>query len=107
MINEGSSSYHSAFLRVRAAEWHGLHLNGSYVWSKSIDNASSSTFSTLPLTLSNLTIGYGVFGSDSPIARCIFFGFSCTIVGGQVPLTIPPTNFPPTAVPSTGTDRPL
>lgn len=107
MINEGSSSYHSAFLRVRAAEWHGLHLNGSYVWSKSIDNASSSTFSTLPLTLSNLTIGYGVFGSDSPIARCIFFGVSCTIGGEQVPLTIPTINFNPSAVTTTGAGQPL
>ena len=107
MTNEGSSSYHSGYFRVRAAEWHGLHLNGTYVFSKAIDNASSSTFNTLPLSLSNLSIGYGVFGSDNPTAQCVFFGVFCTIGGERVPLTIPTINFNPSAVTTTGAGQPL
>jgi len=85
-----------------------LRLNGTYFWSKSIDNASSSTFTTLPLSLSNLTIAYGVFGSDSAIARCIFFGNNCTTRSGQpIPLTIPTINFSPSAVTTTGAGQPI
>lgn len=107
MANRGNSSYHSGFLRVRAADWHGLRLNGSYVWSKSIDNASSSTFRSLPLSLSNLSIAYQVFGTDNPTARCLFFGTFCSIGGEQVPLTIPTINFSPSAVTTTGAGQPL
>jgi len=106
MANRGNSSYHSGFLRIRAADWHGLRLNGSYVWSKAIDNASSSTFRSLPLSLSNLSIAYQVFGSDNPAADCIFFGVFCSIGGEQVPLTIPSINFNPSAVTTTGAGQP-
>jgi hypothetical protein len=106
MANRGNSSYHSGFLRVRTADWHGLRLNGSYVFSKSIDNASSSTFRSLPLSLSNLSIAYQVFGSDNPVAECIFFALFCSIGGEKVPLTIPTINFSPTAVTTTGAGQP-
>lgn len=107
MTNRGTANYHSGFLRLRAAEWHGLHLNTSYVWSKSLDNASSSNFSTLPLSLSNLSIAYGVFGLDNPTADCIFFGTLCTFKGAQFPLTIPTINFNASAVTTTGLGQPL
>src|SRR5205085_9859708 len=41
MTNRGGSDYHSLLLRLRAADWHGLRVNGTYNYSKSMDNASN------------------------------------------------------------------
>jgi len=48
--NQGSSSYNSAFLRVKGADWHGLRVNGTYTFSHARDNASALVFPTLPMT---------------------------------------------------------
>ncbi|MEO5936139.1 MAG: hypothetical protein ABIP81_02905, partial [Terriglobales bacterium] len=51
MTHQAESTYHSLVARVRAAQWRGLRLNSAYVFSRSMDNGSSSTFYTAPLTL--------------------------------------------------------
>ena len=72
MTNQGSSSYHSLMTRVRAADWHGLRLNATYVWSKAIDNSSTGIFPTLPTSLANLGFGYQTVGTQNLSAACIY-----------------------------------
>lgn len=102
MTNQAESSYHSLMARMRAADWHGLRLNTTYVWSKSIDNQSAAVYPVLPLTLPNLAIGYQALTQQNPNASCIFFGLNCTVAGQPVPLTLPTINFSSGAVTTTG-----
>lgn len=102
MTNQADSSYNSLMARVRVAEWHGLRLNTTYVWAKSLDNQSAAVYPVLPLTMPNLAIGYQVLGQQNPNAFCIFFGLFCTLGGQQVPLTLPTINFSSGAVTTTG-----
>src|SRR5207253_10451658 len=113
MTNQGGSSYHSLLLRLRAADWHGLRVNGTYNYSKSIDNASNGIFPALPVSLPNLSIGYGLIGQFNLIPLCLFEGIQqfCSIsltnlATGQTtteanPLTLPTINFSPGAVTTT------
>ncbi len=86
MTNRGGASYHSLMTRVRAADWHGLHINGAYYWSKSIDNASNSIFPTVGSTLFNdLFTQLDGRGNITPICL-LFSGFvlpsgSCIVTG--------------------------
>jgi hypothetical protein len=104
ITNRGESSYHSLMARVRAADWHGFRVNATYVWSKSIDNASTSIFPTLPNTLQNLGFGYQFAGTGNPSAACIlginFFGSPCTITNFLTTVAVNP--FFPTIDLSTG-----
>src|SRR5438874_6140910 len=114
MTNQGGSSYHSLLLRLRAADWHGLRVNGTYNYSKSIDNASNGIFPALPVSLPNLSFGYGFIGQFNLIPQCLFLGIQqfCDITltnlaTGQTtteanPLTLPTINFSPGAVTTTG-----
>src|SRR5438874_4467095 len=112
MTNQAGSSYHALLLRMRANDWHGLRVNGTYNYSKSIDNASNGIFPALPVSMPNLSIGYGVFGQINPIADCLFLGNLCqfsitSFATGQTftqnnPLTLPTINFSPGAVTTTG-----
>jgi hypothetical protein len=90
MTNRADSTYHSLMARVRAANWHGLRLNATYVWSKSIDNASNGIFPTLPITLPNLGFGDQLVGTFNPSAPCIFG----TPFAGNPPCTIAPSGTP-------------
>ena len=115
LTNRGSSDYNSLLVRVRAADWHGLRVNGSYIWSHSIDNASDGVFPPEPLSMPNLGIGYGIFGQLNPVGQCLFQSnkpgtYPCAITvntsGGKstqaIPLTLPTINFNPGAVTTTG-----
>ena len=102
MTNRAESSYHSLMTRLRAAEWHGLRLNATYVWSKSIDNQSAAVYPLQPLTMPNLALGYQAFGQQNPNAFCIFLGLVCSVGTEQVPLTLPTINFSTGAVTTTG-----
>jgi hypothetical protein len=102
MTNQAESSYNSLMARVRAADWHGLRLNTTYVWSKSLDNQSAAVYPILPLTMPNLAIGYQALAQQNPNALCIFFGLNCAIGTQQVPLTLPTINFNTGAVTTTG-----
>ncbi|MDP9267746.1 MAG: carboxypeptidase regulatory-like domain-containing protein [Acidobacteriota bacterium] len=66
--NQGTSHYNSAFLRVRAADWHGLRVNGTYTFSHAHDNASALVFPSLPLTLFGFGCGAQIFVSDNPVS---------------------------------------
>ena len=108
MTNRARSTYHSLMVRVRSAGWHGLRMNATYNWSKSLDDASNGIFANLPVSYPNLAIGYQVFGSDNPNADCIFFGLFCTLgTGEKLPLTTPTINFSPGAVTTTGAGQVL
>src|SRR5437762_741695 len=48
--------------RLRVAQWHGLTLNTSYVWSQSRDNASDAAAPLLPTTLLNQMLGVQYYG---------------------------------------------
>ena len=62
MSDVGSSSYRSVYARLRMAQWHGLTLNTSYVWSQSRDNASNAEAPLLPTTLLNQMLGVQYYG---------------------------------------------
>ena len=72
ITNRADSTYHSLVTRLRAADWHGLRVNATYVWSHSIDNASNAIFPTLPVTLPNLGFGYQTVGTQNLSAGCIY-----------------------------------
>ena len=101
MTNRADSTYHSLLARARIAEFHGLRLNATYNWSKSMDNASSGFFPTVPLTAPNLTIAYQLFGTANPITNCIYFGTGC----GVIPNTFPVLDFSTGAVTTTGANQ--
>jgi hypothetical protein len=110
MTNQGDSSYHSLLVRVRSAQWHGLSFNATYNFSKAIDDASDGVFPALPITMPNLSLGYGLFAQDNPTAACIFEGEFCKVTftangvtqSQQIPLSLPSVNFSPGAVTTTG-----
>lgn len=109
MADSAVSNYNSFMLRVRAADWHGLRVNGTYNWSHSADNASTGVFPPLPTTMANLSIGYLFFGQQNPVAECLFidaalceFQTSGSANIQHVPLTLPTINFSPGAVTTTG-----
>ena len=70
MTNRGDSNYHSLLLRLRAAEWHGLRVNASYVYSRSMDNASNSIFPVVPVSMLGQLIGFQYYGLGNPYFVC-------------------------------------
>jgi hypothetical protein len=68
--NIAKSSYHSLMVRGRVAQFHGLRLNGTYTWSKSLDNASTANYPLVPTPLFTQAFGLQFFGIANP------FGFS-------------------------------
>ena len=66
LTNRADSNYHSLMARIRIAQFHGLAMNASYVWSKSLDNASSASFPLVPVTLQNQIYGFQFFGLGTP-----------------------------------------
>lgn len=116
MADSAVSNYNSFMFRVRAADWHGLRVNGTYTWSDSTDNASTAVFPPLPTTMANLSVGYLFFGQFNPIPECVFIGSQfCKIAittstgttNETLPLTIPALNFSPGAVTTTGAGQVL
>lgn len=81
MANQAESNYHSAMFKVRMAQFHGLRLNATYSFSKSLDNASSGNFPLVPTPLFTQAFGLQFFGLGNP------FGFSLgqggTVLGKQ------------------------
>ncbi|HUR36787.1 MAG TPA: hypothetical protein VM009_03155, partial [Terriglobales bacterium] len=69
MANVAESSYHSLMVRTRIAQFHGLRLNATYTWSKSLDNASGATLPLIPTPLFTQAFGLQFFGLGNP------FGF--------------------------------
>lgn len=76
MADRGSSSYHSLMARARIAGWHGFRANATYVWSKSIDNASNGFFPTLPITLFNSAEAISQ-SFENPQGLCLIQGVNC------------------------------
>jgi len=106
LTNQAASSYNSLLVRTRMADWHGLRMNATYTYSKSLDNDSNAIFPPLPVTMANLAVGYQIFGQNNLIGRCLFLGAACSLSTPngveQVPLTLPLINFSPGAVTTTG-----
>jgi hypothetical protein len=92
MTNRGDSNYHALLLRVRAAEWHGLRVNASYTYSRSMDNASNSIFPIQPITMLNQLVGFQYNGLGNPYfvcSQCVrnFQGASTAIPPGSGSVT--------------------
>jgi hypothetical protein len=64
--NDGTSYYDALQIELRRRMSHGLSLQGSYVWSKSMANGPTSSSSSVaqPTTLRNLGIDKGPSGFD-------------------------------------------
>jgi hypothetical protein len=60
---------------VRAAEFHGLRINTSYVYSRSLDNVASSVFPLLPTSAINQGIT-SLLSTGDP-------SFFCNVLGEQ------------------------
>lgn len=69
MANIAESSYHSLMARTRIVQFHGLRMNATYTWSKSLDNASGATLPLIPTPLFTQAFGLQFFGLGNP------FGF--------------------------------
>jgi len=95
MTNRAESDYHSLLLRLRATEWHGLRVNASYVFSRSLDNASNNVYSTQPITILNAAVS-DVFGTGNPSGACFLSPSTCNR------LTFPNVDFSSAAVTTTG-----
>jgi hypothetical protein len=70
MANQAESNYHSFMFKARMNQFHGLRLNATYSWAKSLDNASSGNFPLVPTPLFTQAFGLQFFGLGNP------FGFS-------------------------------
>lgn len=81
MANQAESNYHSLMFKTRMTQFHGLRLNATYSWAKSLDNASSGNFPLVPTPLFTQAFGLQFFGLGNP------FGFSLgqggTVLGRQ------------------------
>ena len=55
LANRGYGNYNALVLRVRANAWHGLQFQGSYTYSKAMDNASSAAQPLIPAPLMTQT----------------------------------------------------
>jgi hypothetical protein len=81
MANQAESNYHSFMFKTRMAQFHGLRLNATYSFSKSLDNASAGNFPLVPTPLFTQAFGLQFFGLGNP------FGFSLgqggTVLGKQ------------------------
>jgi hypothetical protein len=99
MTNQAQSDYHSFLARMRAAQWHGIRANATYIFSRSLDNASSSDFFTQPVTLDAIAaqqiISTGNPGSSCFLSNSLFVG-SCGL------LIFPNIDFSTSAVTTTG-----
>jgi len=70
MSNQAEANYHSLMFKTRITQFHGLRLNATYSWAKSLDNASSGNFPLVPTPLFTQAFGLQFFGLGNP------FGFS-------------------------------
>ena len=95
MSNQAESDYHSLVMRLRAAEWYGLRVNATYVFSRSLDNASNSLYNTEPVALGNAVLEE-VFGTANPSGECFLSPATCTR------LTFPNVDFSSAALTTTG-----
>ncbi|MGI9101434.1 MAG: carboxypeptidase regulatory-like domain-containing protein [Terriglobales bacterium] len=94
MTNSGQSSYHSAMVRLRAADWHGLNVNLGYSFSKSLDNGSQGTFPLLLSTLPIQVFGLQAFSLGNPNFLTFGAGRGSTanIPAGGLSVSSPTTN---------------
>lgn len=88
LTNRGSSNYHSLLVSTHIADLHGLHLNATYNWSKSIDNASSSLFPNVPVTGPNLLLADQFFTNGNTVLNCFY---RTAGNGGCLPNVVPVT----------------
>lgn len=95
LSNVAESRYHSMMVRTRISNWHGIRVNGTYTWSRSRDNASSTTLPLVPTPLFTQAFGLQFFGLGNP------FGFALGKVGN---ILGKPTNSVPTSVSIAGSD---
>jgi hypothetical protein len=108
MTNRGSSSYHSLMARLRLADFHGLRLNASYSWSKSLDNASSSIYPATAMPLVNVTLA-SLFSRFDFTTYCLFdptYQY-CHFIPAGAPIQAPTIDLTPAAVTTTGQGLPL
>ncbi|HVP43810.1 MAG TPA: TonB-dependent receptor [Terriglobales bacterium] len=108
MTNRGKSSYHGLMARARLLGWHGLRVNGTYSWSKSLDNSSTGVFPTLPMSPRGMLLSGQYFANSSYPAAVILFG-NTDILGFPLPgaaqsasLVFPNLDFSPGALTTTG-----
>ncbi len=86
MTNQGESAYHSFVARLRAAQWHGLRLNSTYVFSRSVDNALSGLFYPEPVTPAAIA-AQKLVSTGNPGSACFFR--STQFVTTCIPTTFP------------------
>ncbi len=73
MSNRAESSYHSLLARLRAAQWHGLRVNTTYVYSRARDNAAGTLFQAEPVPPGAIAVQKSV-ASGNPGSACFFGG---------------------------------
>ncbi|MEO6801992.1 MAG: hypothetical protein ABI197_01970 [Granulicella sp.] len=66
--NIGSSSYHSAVVRFRSEQWHGLTLHAAFTFAKSLDDIAGSEFPQSTDALWSQIFGRQLYGQGNPIA---------------------------------------
>ncbi len=85
MANVGESHYHSLLARVRTANFKGLAVNATYVFSKGLDNASSSQFPLIPITLRTSVYGFASNALGVPGASAFGSTIGGTFTNGTIP----------------------
>ena len=104
LTDRADSDYNSLLARFRAAQWHRTRLNITYVFSRSLDNASSANFLTQPITLDALA-AQQIITTGNPGSSC--FLNNTLLVGSCGLLIFPNINFSTSAVTTTGAGRVL
>ncbi|MBT9330188.1 TonB-dependent receptor [Paracidobacterium acidisoli] len=66
--NFGYSHYNSFIARVRTEEWHGLSLDVSYAYAKSLDDIAGSQFPAVVDSVWNQLFGRQFYGMGNPAA---------------------------------------
>jgi hypothetical protein len=67
LSNQGFGNYNALLVRVRANAWHGLQVQGSYTYSKALDNGSSAAQPLVPVPLLTQTQIMQPIGTANPV----------------------------------------
>jgi hypothetical protein len=65
--NQGYGNYNAFLVRLKANAWHGLQVQGSYTYSKALDNASAAAQPLIPAPLVTQALIMQDIGMGNPI----------------------------------------
>ena len=90
LADTAHANYNALLVQARTRGWHGLHADYAYSWSKAMDNAAQTSFTTIPVSLFTQIYALQFYGLANPSV----FGIGNTTRFSQQ-ASVPANAFPP------------